>query len=280
MNSFRAALIIAAFLLTAPAAAHAGSGPLPWNKALCNTAGTCVTPYEDYASGARPLWTGAWGTMVPWGLSHDVPGGTEYLATFKLYHPNRRDAPWRNVGILIRYTDANVLEMPYPATITDTAALNKPDCGRLEGVDTGKQPRILDAGPGVGIDAAVTHACWPTTFDANGKWIPPVQPGCDSDGDANQDGVCDSKPAVARPVAAVTRTCAPIVHARKRVAVTARGQACAPARNVLARYMRRGFKPQGWTCRTMRNGRVRTVSCGTPARARSAAKRIIGRYRV
>lgn len=66
-----------------------------------------------------------------------------------------------------------------------------------------------------------------------------------------------------------TTTCAPITHGKRRVTVAATGLQCGAARTVLARFLSRGAKPAGWTCRKL----LRAATCS------SSTKTIVGRWR-
>ena len=79
-----------------------------------------------------------------------------------------------------------------------------------------------------------------------------------------------------RPAAKVAK-CAPVKVAAKKIAVTALGVGCYPARNILVRYMKTGKKPAGYVCTKLAVGKARTASCRTPGKA---AKKITGRWRV
>jgi hypothetical protein len=163
---------------------------------------------------------------------------------------------WRVMSIT-HYSPDGVSVAPVnlqSASAADDSRVNVPDCPRLyEGVYGGGYPGLL-------TDAALLLSVCGITLPA--------------------------KPEVAQPVTTTTaplRRCAAFKVGKKRVAVTSRGVACAPARNLLARFVKRGVEPAGYTCVKIRLGRQVAAKCAkSKGKARAAARPIVveGRWRV
>jgi len=167
---------------------------------------------------------------------------------------------WRNVQITwISADGVNVLPVNLRNTsIMDDSRLNKPDCPVVnEGELNGGNPTLL-------ADPALLLAVCGITKPTN-------------------DTPTGETPTNETTTTAPLRRCAAFKHGRKNVAVTSRGVACAPARNLLARFVRRGVEPAGYVCVKVRLGRMVAAKCRKvpSGKARAAAKPIVveGRWR-
>lgn len=254
MSIFRYAIVLAALLVFPAAAPAAGTGIVPWGETFCDPA-ACATPVV----GTPERWTFRWAETT----ATRVTDGWQQTYVFDRYHPNRSNHPWMTVTQLTYFPDTGGSRPVYGASIQQFPELNTVQCGRLnEAAGLNGEPVIEQGGPNVASDAALRHGCFPDVFDELGHWIVPV----------NQapDPVVDSKPTKAK-------TCASIKYGRKRIMVKSTGLQCGSARNIIVRFMRNGTEPRGWVCSKLASGRMRSATCGTPARS---AKRIVGRWRV
>lgn len=212
------------------------------------------------ASGCRSI-------NLPWGPT--VPGACTVVqgmvATWYATraHQYRQKGPWMT-AVLTRFYAGSSNEVIFTEPkdqFVERPELNTPDCN-----PSGENRKwfLTPLVGGVNEISMLPNHNAPDDFVA----------GCGGkrQGEATTEGD-DQKPASAAP--AKVKSCAPIAHGKKRVAVTSLGMQCGPARNVLARYMRRGIEPRGWVCARLGVGKVRAASCGTPGRS---AKRVVGRW--
>lgn len=255
-------IIALAAVIVCPSAQAAPLDVLPWGETFCDPQ-QCLTPVQ----GTPERWEFAWGQIRPGVYTERVTGGWIKIYTFRRFHPNRSNHPWQTIDRRTYFGDDGTVEGVYGpyASIVTTPELNTVQCGVLNyAAALNGEPRIDGAGPGVASTPSIKHGCFPAVFNEQGHWI------------ELQQGTTGTTPPV-ESTPAKAQTCAPINYAGRRVAVRSTGQQCGTARNILARFMRRGIEPRGWVCTRLAVGRARSATCGTPARS---AKRIVGRWRV
>lgn len=273
--------IVLVALLALPSAAHA-SGP-DAGQQFCGTirdqasppAAGCVTiaeadeykgqhasgPYSGYVNPA----TGAIdSTPSGAGCGGSPPTVPYTCVTTNWYFVNRQygvkhrysTLTWRNVLITWKSVDGvGVLPANLQNTsVTDDSRLNAPECPILyEGVYGGGHPELR------GNAALLLEQCGITQTPTG-------------ETPTNETPTTTTAP---------LRRCAAFKNGRKRVAVTSRGVACRPARNLLARFVRRGVEPTGYVCVKVRLGRMVAAKCKktTTSRARALPIVVEGRWR-
>lgn len=226
-----------------PGPVQTPAGAITWDRAPCTS---IVKPWAPPVAGAC---TEISCTLGEWELSrfHAYRTSEPYLrATVRRCYPARDDLP--------------VIPAAAPDYLEHRLQFDTPDCN-----PTGdNEGWVVPWGPGPHGFAAAQSA--PDEF-AIACALPRI-------GTTAGEGTSGTPPTPAPPAKA--ETCAPIVVAKKHVAVTSVGQACFGARNILAKFMRTGAEPAGWVCSRLAVGHARVASCGTPSKA---AKKIVGRWR-
>lgn len=266
--------LIAAALVGAGSASAAAPGPsdLGYGSTICNQAvpQRCETPQQGNLPDGG-VWTFEWGTVSDMRDAGGALIGIQQQRHFRRFAPWRIDYPYINLDYSTATLYATGAVQLLSVSITDTPAMNSPQCGTLLLPGSGASnddgtpityPAFEGAYPGLDGNPKLRHQCFPAVFDASGVWIHPAKPAA-------------ATPAVAAPAKAAA--CAPITVAKKRVSVTSTGLGCMGARNMLAKYMMSGVEPDGWVCSKLAVGKAHTASCGTPHR--SLGKRVVGRWR-
>lgn len=213
--------------------------------------------YLDPATGKLGSTPPATCASYPPGIPYTCQPASYYFVT-RTY--TRRHAynelVWRRMSITWYSLDgATTAPMNLQsASGADDSRVNVPDCPRLyEGVYGGGYPGLLT---NAALLLSVCGITLPTTT-----------------------GTTDVPTTTTAPL----RRCAAFKVGAKSVAVTSRGVACAPARNLLAKFVRRGVEPAGYTCVKVRLGRQVAAKCAkAKGKSRAAAKPIVveGRWRV
>lgn len=287
-------LSTAALLLCVPAAAHARGPVLPPVGASVCTADTCIVlaetdstvaahqqaintsgpPYQQgllRQNGAYHYDSSRCSIVnLPLGPFNHSPGacymvpGVHVTWLAKRTHPYRKRSAYME-GYFGRYYSE---EGDHPWRVADSLTyrpeLNTPDCN-----PSGENERwitILSDGKfGANADA-------PEDFR--------LECGYQRAGQQSTESTESTKPPEStQPAALQTTRCASVTIPRRRVAVTARGMSCVPARTIIARYIARGIEPRGWICVQARAGAARSASCGKAASGRARTVRVSARWR-
>lgn len=222
-----------------------------------------TTPQQGYLDpatgklGNSPTAAGCGGS--PPSVPYTCQPSTYFFVTRSYGRKHRYNLlTWRNMSITW-YSLDGAATMPVnlqSASSADDSRLNKPDCPRLY------EGQYVDGHPELRGNAALL-------LEVCGITLP-----------------TETTPVVASPTTttAPLRRCAAFKYGRKNVAVTSRGVACAPARNMLARFVKRGVEPSGYVCVKVRLGRLVAAKCRrvNAAKARAAKKPIVveGRWAV
>jgi hypothetical protein len=269
-------VIFIAAMLTLPAVAQAA--PIPESDVglpICGELRDMQNPVVQHCDAVLPA-----DQYVSTSWSSNNTRMTRTYARFAAYNT----VPWMWIHVAwfkpdAWFTPTEYQKDPNPrlvgADFAATNTQNKPDCPRWEeSANPGGPPALVGGYPGLKTNHdLLLQVCGIDSL------IPPT-------GDTTPE---PTEPVAQTPVVDPTTTTAALVKCAafkvgvRSVAVTSRGVACAPARNLLARFVKRGVEPSGYTCVKVRLGRQVAAKCAkSKGKSRAAAKPIVveGRWRV
>jgi hypothetical protein len=282
-------LITAALLLAIPANAQANPDV---GKSFCGTVGEkghppkpgCFTieasdllkdtfvqgPYSGYVDPK----TGQVGSNNPATCNSYPPSipytcvKTDFYTIVHYYNRSHawREEPWRVMGVVWNSIDG-YQRLPINLVggdATDMSYLNTPDCGN---VNPGRFLR------------AYTYEHHDSKLYAKEDAPQGYVDACGLERWAGEDAG-GSNP-VEGPVTtdAKLQSCKAFKHGKKNVRVTSRGVACGDARNMLAKYVKRGVEPEGYTCLRLKLGKTRAAKCVKSSKGKAKPIELEGRWR-
>lgn len=283
-------LVAAAILLTIPAAASADVEP-PIGDTVCS-AGACMTleqsdAYEEFSyrawnmgsliepRGVLRRFDGslAWGSTgcsgiyalglaFPPGACTPAPG---YAAAWEVqrFHRFRKAHPYL-VGYVYRYHPlvGDVIDGKTPDALEQYPEWNSADCN-----PTGENERYMVLYPGLDGTGYIARADAPEGFREACKLLTSDEAAARVAQLIRAQELRD----YGRP--SVDRTCADVAMSGTEVDVASDGVTCAPARDVLARFLRGAGASRGFRCTKL----LRAASCRRVSQVSS--RTIIGRWR-